>query len=61
MCKLAEVHIIACERHFALVCGEGEAYRAPDGMLKCFPQKQSIGSAETIVVVAGKPGVAVDV
>ena len=61
MGKLIEVNIVARERDFALVSGEGEADGSPDGVLKGFAQQEGIGRAEAIVVVTGEPGIAVDV
>jgi len=61
VCKLIEVDAIASERDFALIGGEGEADRAPDGVLEGFAQQQGVGSAKTVVTIAGEPGVTVDV
>jgi hypothetical protein len=59
--KVVKIDVIALEGYLALVGGEGETDRAPDGVFKGFTQEQSVGRAEAIVTVAREPGVAVDV
>src|SRR6185295_5813029 len=61
MHKMLEFDVAAPERDFAGLCHEGGAERPIDRVLDAALQKQQVGSAEAIILKAGKRQFAIDV
>src|SRR6516225_6635088 len=59
--KMAEIQIAASDGNAPLVRHKFHAEGAPDGVLKGFPEKEKVGCAITVILIAGQSETAIDV